>query len=444
MNPAIRVGRAAEVLDIPFSRKMRVVCFCLMGLLVGCNVYSTRYPKELRYAIRSDLLLKKESSLQPDYLPSPGKLDDAILEAHTKVIDGKRVPKADGIEFYDPTQLRADQSRALASALTEVFGTPMRPTVLTTAAEEIGLDPDALADGSELYRKHCMHCHGVAGDGRGPTAPWVHPHPRDYRPGKFKFISNAAEYNGEAVELKPNRADLRRVIHKGIEGTSMPAFSALPDREIDRLVTYVMHLSIRGEVEFRTIQAILSQNARIPDGNPEAIANFISETAEKISGDWVLMNNPALQIKPKDAYPPKYTGADKDKELAASIERGYKRFIAKGDGGCISCHSDFGRQSKYRYDAWGTLVQPRNLTVSTYRGGRRPIDIYWRVKIGIPPSGMPKQTLDDEATWDLVHFVQALPYPLMLPPTVRNKVYGGYMQEPKTHNKTNEHEGTSR
>jgi mono/diheme cytochrome c family protein len=427
------------VLSIPLPRKVLGLLLCLIGLLAGCDANATRYPQNLRYPLRKDILIKKESAVNPDYLPSPGKLDEAIRDAHVKMEGGKEVPASTGVEFFDPAELKPEQSTALRGALNSLFGSPMQPRVEAAAAAELGLDNGPLADGSELYRKHCMHCHGVPGDGRGPTAPWVHPHPRDYRAGKFKFVSNAAEYNGETVELKPSRKDLFRTVFTGIDGTSMPAFNSLPEREIDLLVGYVMHLSIRGETEFRTIQAILTNAPKVKDGSKEAIEAFATETAEKVTADWALMNNPAVQVKPKEAYPAKYTGADREKELAASIERGYKLFTAKGDGGCIACHNDFGRQAKYRYDAWGTLVQPRNLTAGQYRGGRRPIDFYWRVRIGIPPSGMPKQALNDEQTWDVVHFVQALPYPLMLPKSIRDKVYAPYMQEPKKHKEDDKH-----
>ena len=102
---------------------------------------------------------------------------------------------------------------------------------------------------------------------------------------------------------------------------------------------------------------------------------------------------------------------------------------------------DFGRQAPFRYDKWGTLVRPANLTAGVYRGGRRPIDFYWRIRGGIDPSQMPRADFDDktankdqwrenaEPYWDLVNFVQALPYPKMLPDEVRAKVY----PEPKEH-----------
>ena len=51
--------------------------------------------------------------------------------------------------------------------------------------------PDAKpqAGGYALYRRNCLHCHGVSGAGDGPTAPFLYPTPRDYRKGIFKFTS---------------------------------------------------------------------------------------------------------------------------------------------------------------------------------------------------------------------------------------------------------------
>ncbi|MBY0232087.1 MAG: hypothetical protein K2W96_22650, partial [Gemmataceae bacterium] len=113
-------------------------------------------------------------------------------------------------------------------------------------------------------------------------------------------------------------------------------------------------------------------------------------------------------------------------KIQASIERGHK--LVLGTAACISCHNDYGRRSAYRYDEWGTLVRPANLTNYKYRGGRRPVDFYWRISGGIVPSGMSAITADKlpspESYWDLVHFVQALPYPQMLPKDVRKAVYG--------------------
>jgi hypothetical protein len=66
-------------------------------------------------------------------------------------------------------------------------------------------------------------------------------------------------------------------------------------------------------------------------------------------------------------------------------------------------------------------IRPRNLRLGIYRGGMRPIDLYWRIKNGIEGTPMPAATMKPEGDphakgltpediWDLVNYVQALPY----------------------------------
>jgi len=62
----------------------------------------------------------------------------------------------------------------------------------------------ALQTGRAVYMKNCMHCHGVSGDGNGPTAQYLNPLPRDYRSGLFKFTSTLGPE-------KPTRDDLSRM-----------------------------------------------------------------------------------------------------------------------------------------------------------------------------------------------------------------------------------------
>ena len=63
-------------------------------------------------------------------------------------------------------------------------------------------------------------------------------------------------------------------------------------------------------------------------------------------------------------------------------------------------------------DEWGTPLRPANLNRGVYKGGRRPIDIYWRIAKGINGAKMPAHfpTIEPEKIWDLVNFVLALPY----------------------------------
>src|SRR5262249_42608923 len=128
------------------------------------------------------------------------------------------------------------------------------------------LDRTTLRDGGGLYRQHCMHCHGLTGDGRGPTAKWVNPHPRDYRQGIFKFQSVDQQGN---PNRPPRRDDLHRTLHEGVEGTAMQSYNMLTEHELHALVSYIIFLSVRGEAEYSVIKGGFTddgvfQSSRLP------------------------------------------------------------------------------------------------------------------------------------------------------------------------------------
>jgi hypothetical protein len=62
-------------------------------------------------------------------------------------------------------------------------------------------------------------------------------------------------------------------------------------------------------------------------------------------------------------------------------------------------------------DDWKQPLRPNNLNMGVYKGGRRPIDIYWRIAKGINGALMPAHDtiLTPEQIWDVVNFVLALP-----------------------------------
>src|SRR5262249_29398969 len=210
------------------------------------------------------------------------------------------------------------------------------------------------------------------------------------------------------AERKPRRDDLFRTLKNGVDGTSMPSFALLGDEALEQLVSYVMHLSIRGEVELTLCKALLGVG-EVPEGN-------LYDGARSLTADFVKYwydSDKKPFMTPTKAPPDDMT----EEQRRESVARGYKYFVGT-EGACIKCHTDYGRQVKYVSDDWGTLVRPRNLTEDNYRGGRRPIDLYWRIRGGIRgtkmAAGAGLMTGDDDAkVWDVVNFVQALPYPRM-------------------------------
>lgn len=343
----------------------------------------------------------------------------------------------------------------IADALGAVFGTPDDPQVIP----ETGLDPTrlALAAGNAysdskgvergLYRKHCVHCHGVSGDGRGPTGKFLNPYPRDYRKGVFKFKSTFAG-------ARPTDDDLHRVLWNGAPGSSMPSFSLLPPAELEALVEYVKYLAMRGELETLVAAFVYDElgyeEGEDENGNPtrERIAFNPAEDAEhgeilkdllaEVVDEW---NAAAEQIiVPDEGQIPSDDRSDEEK--AASIAKGRELFYDAKKGNCMECHgpTGLGDGNLANLDVWNDEVNkylsgtqqmanslteqiarselaedeeqerltllalreevgerlypvrpiiPRNLRAAIYRGGRRRIDIFHRVFTGINGSGMP-------------------------------------------------------
>jgi mono/diheme cytochrome c family protein len=305
--------------------------------------------------------------------------------------------------------------------------------------------------GYGLYRHHCLHCHGVSGDGAGPTADFLYPRPRDYRLGLFKFTSTA---NG----AKPTRDDLRKTIRQGLNGTSMPAFDALMQpHEIEQVIDYVMFLSMRGETELNLIDEAMLADEKDPNPLP---ADRVAEVVDGVFAKWKLADsqvlNPPVRRTPADRESitrgrDLYLGLTQEKLVCTTChgpkaQGGGDQWIDEkftydvvfygkspdeimhdrvyGEGVNPESLSAATREQKERelktlqdlwaksLDKWNRPLRPANLNRGVYKGGRRPIDIYWRVADGITGTPMPghASVLKPDKLWDVVNFVLALPY----------------------------------
>jgi mono/diheme cytochrome c family protein len=394
--------------------------FVLFGALTvalvsgGCGS-PPDYPSTLSFPSRADRLVLKLPETPPPGPNNPAEREESIARLDTA--GGKTV---------DPSRTPHEVSLALNRFLKDSFGTPSAPKIagdpeVTAAAERLGLTPDKLAEAGRLFRHQCQQCHNLAGDGRGP-ASLVTPFPRDFRRGEFKFISTGVSppRRGEFVLTgmsKPRRADILRTLAEGLKGTAMPSFSLLPEENRDLLARYVAYLSIRGEVEYQTLAAALGGSSELGD-----VGSFAAAQLRSIIADWEKAESSPAPVgiapEPDDAEPASSPAH------AEAVRRGYKLFTAKADNSCITCHAEFGRKPVLRYDVWGTVAKPADFTATTLKGGKRPEDVFARIRGGIAPVGMPAHPeLTDRQVWDLVRFVRSLPYPRELPEDVRAAVY---------------------
>jgi mono/diheme cytochrome c family protein len=362
----------------------------------GCGT-KPDYPPNLAYPSRTDRLVLKTPDTPP---PGPSELGE--LDAELARLD------AVGGTTADPTSAPPDIRSAIDQFLKEAFGAPAAPAVVgdaevSIAAERLSLTADRLTEGGKLFRRHCLQCHNLTGDGRGPAGR-VMPYPRDFRRGAFKFVSTGP--GG-----KPRRADLVRTITEGLKGTAMPSFTLLPEGERDLLAGYVTYLSLRGETEYQTFAAVLR-------GGITDIPGFARERLRSNLAEWER----ARAARPAPAEPD--DGSPRSPAHTAAVRRGFELFTRKADNSCVTCHGEFGRKPLLRYDVWGTVAKPANFTATGLKGGSRPEDVFVRIRGGITPVGMPAHPeLTDRQVWDLVRFVKSAPYPRELPDDVRAVVY---------------------
>ena len=370
-------------------------------------------------------------------------------------------------------------------ALEELFGTPDEPKLpeVITSDENlktlISLENLQASSGHEssegrgLYRAYCARCHGITGNGRGETAALVEPYPRDYRPGIFKFKSTTRG-------AMPLKSDLARVIKHGIPGSSMVPDYQLPsgkvgpldDDVINKLVDYVIYLTIRGQVERamyddaameldleagdRIIDpSLATTNKKKFDEDWELITDLVADTASA----WLDAEDEVVEVEVPDDMPipsshdelTQMLAGDQGEQLTKSIERGRELFVGTV-ASCSKCHGATGRGDGQEadYDEWtkdwtiraglkpddlksltpliarGALpprtIKPRNFEEGVFRGGESPEDLYRRLKQGIAGTPMPAVTLvegqlEEQDVWHLINFVRSLKKPMVAPAT---------------------------
>ena len=362
------------------------------------------------------------------------------------------------LNLSEEEKFKSEYREEIGSILTALFGTPSEPVFQflyeedDPSADVLKLENLQMAAGpvksgrqgepAGLYREHCVQCHGISGDGLGPTAAFLNPYPRDFRAGKFKFKSTP-------IRQPPTNGDLVHVIRNGIAGTAMPAFKTLSVEEVASLVDYVKYLSIRGQLERRLISELDSL-----DGDPildlellksdsednaeefeDQLRTIVEEfLVEEIVERWADAEDAVTEVPvPPSAFDHQHSGFD------SFVESGRQLF--RGKANCVQCHgpTGLGDGQTENYDDWtnewlktagvdpnfptsyqhftdaGALsprkISPRNLQLAIFRGGRRPEDIYRRIANGIEGTPMPSApTLSSDEIWALVAYVKNMKF----------------------------------
>lgn len=433
-----------------------LVLAVLIGAIVGCSSEPAQFDL-------NEVALRKAELNQETRFSDPYQIEPIakILTENFGTPDNPKVPEFDYEELFpdlyeDPESLDPEEKEELEAEQSAIKDL-LKLDMLKLAAGPYGSDEEGTTRG--LYRQHCVHCHGISGDGAGPTAAFLNPYPRDFRMGKFKWKSTK-------TGSPPTHDDLKRVITNGVPGTAMPSFKLLPEEEIEALTQYVKYLTIRGLaersllMEFSQLDAAAAKPAEKRSVEEEEYvtelsADEIKEAREDLQAEVDELSEYARMdfILPiyesfRDAEPTEVP-ARPEWDLNESIAAGKTLFFGKG--GCATCHGQSavgdGQTAEDFFDDWtedyydpkapdhleeflslGALpprkLDPRNLRMNNFRGGRRPVDVYWRIKNGIEGAKMPAASyeLQDEDVWHLVDYVlKGLPYDSLSQPQLHEQ-----------------------
>ncbi len=248
---------------------------------------------------------------------------------------------------------RATARRALGGGVGVVIGAIAITAVLLAPASVSWGQPGDATAGKAVYELKCAGCHGEKGDGRGPAAELLDPHPRDFTSGIYKIRTTAGKM--------PSDQDLFRVITDGMPGTSMPSWSVLPEKDRWNLVAYVKTFA----------------------------AEKFKEPQKKLE------------------LPKEVASSDE------SLKRGKEMYEAIE---CHKCHGTAGRADgpsrPELKDEWGHPIKPANLTKRwTFRGGPSRTDVATRIAAGVLGTPMPA-FLDavekPEDVWHLTNYLLSL------------------------------------
>jgi mono/diheme cytochrome c family protein len=97
-------------------------------------------------------------------------------------------------------------------------------------------------DAAMNYRRYCVGCHGVLGDGEGENAVWLDPKPRNFTLAQFKCRSTPSG-------TLPTDEDLFETVGRGLESSNMPSWNPLSSQQRIDLIAYVKHFSDRWKTE---------------------------------------------------------------------------------------------------------------------------------------------------------------------------------------------------
>ena len=235
---------------------------------------------------------------------------------------------------------------------------------------------ERLREGAEpgitAYRRYCVGCHGVDGDGKGPAARFLSPRPRDFRQGVYKFRSSEGQ-------SPPTVDDLMRTITDGLHATSMPSWRLLSRFERLALVEYIQ--------KFFPEHGEYGPPVTIPFHKNPFSMDSIEDLEDGIKKGEVLYHDLARCWSCHPGYLEK-----SEVEALIGVDPGVEYL-----------------PSVSKPDVWGEVIKPPDFRVDPMKSIRDLNDIYRVITAGVGGTAMPSwSSLTAEQLWALTFYVDSL------------------------------------
>ena len=264
---------------------------------------------------------------------------------------------------YDPANDN-DPARPIALARSSCAGPGVATTELLHAYLEGAeldsaprrpappIDAALRTRGAALYASHCATCHGATGDGAGPDACALQPAAAVHTRGVFALRTTEHE-------ALPTDEDLFRTITRGIHGTAMPPWFALPEHDRWALVAHLKTLSKQFD---------------------------------------------------EDVAPPPVVSGPQPEATPVRLAAGQALYTT---GGCASCHGATGHGNGAAAEA--LPVRPRDFTLGRFHRGSTVADIHETLVTGLDGTPMASfvtvMTVDE--MWNVSLYVHGLVPPMV-------------------------------
>ncbi|MFL5784058.1 MAG: c-type cytochrome [Bacteriovoracaceae bacterium] len=239
------------------------------------------------------------------------------------------------------------------------------------------VDADTLNLGYTTYVEYCIQCHGMKGEGNGPSSKGLLPPPRNFTQGLYKFPY--VPYG----EL-PHDEDFARIIRGGLKGTAMLPWD-ISDERLNAVIQYIKTFAPQAWEGADKVPGTKLEIAADPWGE--------AKKAQAIERGKRVYHVTANCIQCHRAYETKANIMSYAKEAKADVSLDNTLYQLKVQDG------------EYNYK-----VLPPDYSYHQLRTINSVNDIVQRAAYGVTGSGMPgfKDVVPDEDLWAVAYYVDSI------------------------------------